>query len=660
MIPKDSSVPEINVDTAALISEATTLTGHAKTMRDHAEAMRGTWSALQPVFEIEGTEAIYSKLDKPVDVVDEYVGAFESAVTALEAFAITVAELQRQRDDLLADLAGARILEQNAEDNPDDLTLAVTDDDTDALSNRITGLQNSFEQAEDDCAATLRGINGGAGDGLPAAPNAFLLYGAAPLWQSQAAAYTDAMSDGAIRTMDHLATLSESDAEKWVENHPDFIEAITAVPPPAEAVARWWKDMDSGTVDQNGTPLHSAPQAALVAAIPSVIGNLGGITYSSRHEANRLALVEDTARFTEVQRELLALGKPDGSPKSVIFLALNGFTSKWELEEAIAAATSIQSTLDRSGDAPRSLVQYTPGSPPLAAIAVGNLDTADDVTVNVPGMNTNVVSSMGDWTAAAENLQQDQQSKLNDNGSGRTAAVVAWIGYDTPALASPFVLSSAKAEVGADKLVDFLEDSAATRGLAQGEDLAVLAHSYGAVASTLAASVTPIEHLVLVAAAGVDNSIPTVADLKVDPENVWTTEADQDWTANMGRGKVELGDVNILGVYSQHYINPNLRGYGANHFSSEDAYLGNAWYAGTQTHGISPRTEALLDDDPKAHDAQYGYLDQGTTSLHNAALVTLGYGEVVQKTTPDPDRWFEDPESFDGFVTDPVPRQGGR
>jgi hypothetical protein len=647
MIPRDSAVPAIDVDTAALMAEATALTGHARSMHDRAEAMKNTWSTLPAVFEMDGTEAIYSKLDRPVDVVDEYVGAFESAAVALESFAITIAELQRQRDELLTDLDGARILEQNAEDNPDDLTLAVTDDDTDALRTRITSLLTSFEQAEDECAATLRGINGGTGDGLSAAPRAFMLYGATPHWQSQAAAYSSAMSDGALRTMSYLATLSESDAEKWVSDHPDFVEVMTTAPPPPEVVAQWWKAMDSGTVDPNGIPVSSPQQAALISALPAVIGNLGGVTFSSRNEANQLALTEETARLNTVREQYVALDEPSTSEASLALLAKNGFSTKWELEEAIGAAASIQLTLEATRDgAPRTLVAYTTGSPPLAAVAVGDPDTASQVTTNVPGMNTSVSASMEEWTAAAEQLYREQTYQLDMVTNESSAAVIAWIGYETPHDLS--VLGSDRAKAGADKLVDFLESTAATRGTPPGKDLSLVLHSYGSTTGTIAASRTPVENVTMLAPAGLDGSVSHVSDLQVDPTRVWATEADQDWTANMGRGDIEIGNLNLFDVYSEHTHDPTSSEYGSNIFSSEDAFINTTADAnaspqqlhGTGGHGIATREKALMDGE---NPDEYGYLDQGSTSLFNTARTSLGYGQGVREADPWSEKIFGGP-----------------
>jgi hypothetical protein len=654
VIPRSSSVPEIDVDVQALTAESSGLVDRAREMRDQAQNMRDTWGTLKPVFEIEGTEEIYSKLDPTAPVIDDYVASLSSAATALQDFAITVAELQRQRVDLLTELDGARIRERNAEDNPDDPMLAVTDYESDALRDRVNALRSSFEQAEDDCAAALNAIGGGTGDGLPATSVApVVMAGSAPVWQSQATAFSDALGDGALRTMNYLATLSKEDAAQWLLEHPDFAEAVTAVPPAPDKVAEWWASMNSGDLDEAGVPLEGVQQTALIAAIPGVIGNLNGVTYRSRNLANREALEIETTRLKNIEASLAEVSGPVNSPEARILLALNGFESHWEFEESLAAAQNINNTLPRSGTITRSLIQYTPGSPPLAAISVGNMDTASQVTVAVPGMRTTVADSMADWTGAAESLytEQNTQMQLRELGDETSSAVVAWIGYDTPGGDDLSVLSSSKAEVGATNLVAFLEGAAAARGTKPGEDISVLAHSYGTTVSTLAAAETPVENLTLVASAGIDDSIPHVSDLKVDPSRVWTTEARQDSIANIGRGEVEAFDVNLFDVLSEHTVNPNSADYGANVFSSEDATISadgstngdGTQYFATEGHSISPRTENMQSGKPVNELGGYGYLDSGSTALFNSARTTLGYIQSVETTEAASPKWFDGP-----------------
>jgi hypothetical protein len=172
MIPRDSAAPEIDVDPQQLLEESSTLVSRAHTLREEVAQLRDTWSSLPHVFDIEGTEAIYTKLDPTETVINDYVTSLESAAGALETFAGIVTVLKQQRTDLLADLGGARMEERIAEESDEDESGTVRVYDEDKLRNRIDGLRRSFEQAEDDCAATIRGISGGTGEGMrQAAPS---------------------------------------------------------------------------------------------------------------------------------------------------------------------------------------------------------------------------------------------------------------------------------------------------------------------------------------------------------------------------------------------------------------------------------------------------------------------------------------------------------
>jgi hypothetical protein len=641
MIPRDSAVPSIDVDPQQLLEESSTLVSRAHTLQDEVSKIRDTWSTLPDVFDIEGTEAIYTKLDPTETVMNDYVSSLESAAGALDTFAGIVTVLKQQRTDLLADLGGARMEEQIAEESDEDESGTVRVYDEDKLRNRIDGLRRSFEQAEDDCAATIRGISGGTGEGMrQAAPSTSF----ANYWPSQASAFDARMRDGALRTMDYLTTLSEKDAKHWVEDHPDFADALVVAPPAAAVVAAWWQKMGTGQVNEDGLTVDSDAQKHLIAVIPAVIGNLGGVDYSSRSKANVDSHTAELTRLRDLDRQMLGLHTREKVGERTKLLEENGFPggSIADFREALNAEESIESALGMGADktfnegstddVPLNLVHYAPGQPPLAAISAGHMDTASRVTVNVPGMNTTVVDSMESWTGGALNLYRGQKASLQLQPGNPSTAVVAWIGYETPTETD--VLLSDKAEVGSVKLESFLESVTATTGRNPGEDLGVLAHSYGAVTSTLTLSRTPVDSLTMVAPAGVDSSVSVVGDLKVDPKDVWVTEANGDPVANIGRGSLEIGPFGVGALPSEHPYDPRQPEYGANSFSSEGLWNANDPLRRTDEHGVVPRVEDLLaEDEPKN---SYGYLDRGTTSLHWAALNTLGRGDEIEEAPPRP------------------------
>jgi hypothetical protein len=115
----------------------------------------------------------------------------------------------------------------------------------------------------------------------------------------------------------------------------------------------------------------------------------------------------------------------------------------------------------------------------LVAVAVGDLDTADDVGVLVPGI----------FTTADDDLDALVDDAADVADAARTAAVatasvatVAWLGYRTPH--SLFEAASrSDARIGGRTLAGALDGLAAARaaGGAPEARTTVLAHSYGTV-----------------------------------------------------------------------------------------------------------------------------------------------------------------------------------
>ncbi|WP_236741906.1 alpha/beta hydrolase, partial [Mycobacteroides abscessus] len=85
-----------------------------------------------------------------------------------------------------------------------------------------------------------------------------------------------------------------------------------------------------------------------------------------------------------------------------------------------------------------------------AAIAIGDLDTAADVTVVVPGMFFTVTGQMTDFTNTANDLYSEQATLAGvaAPAPGSGVAVIAWMGYRTPDLSN--ILSLGLAKTGAE------------------------------------------------------------------------------------------------------------------------------------------------------------------------------------------------------------------
>jgi pimeloyl-ACP methyl ester carboxylesterase len=201
--------------------------------------------------------------------------------------------------------------------------------------------------------------------------------------------------------------------------------------------------------------------------------------------------------------------------------------------------------------------------------------------------------------------------------------------------ASMQVLSSDNAQSGAVQLVDFLTGITATRDWDAGQNLSVIGHSYGTTTASLALAETPVENFTMLGSAGIDESIPHVSDLQVDADNVWASEAEGDWVADLGRGELTpWGSTwDPLNAF-EHQVDPTTPDYGANVFSSEAAtYLGEQYLA-SDGHESTPQLDAQLDDSWSS-DTAYGYLDWGTNPLLLSSMLSLGLtDEVVAVGTP--------------------------
>lgn len=114
----------------------------------------------------------------------------------------------------------------------------------------------------------------------------------------------------------------------------------------------------------------SEQQKLLLDGFAVLFGNLEGIPYGARDYANKVAL---TAAIEDVQLEIEKL-QAAGVDVSV-------------LQTQLAALENISLALEPADDgAARFLIALTQDQPPLAAVSIGNLDTATSVAYAIPGM----------------------------------------------------------------------------------------------------------------------------------------------------------------------------------------------------------------------------------------------------------------------------------
>lgn len=617
-----SALPAVSPTAGNVSDGASALLSATAGVRSAAGDATRAWAGIGSVLRSPGaTDALPRAMDAVGRTASDLASAGAAVSAALEAFAVEVATVRKRRRALLADIEELRA--RVAASDSDDAVPHEYRADNDDLHTRARRLRAEWEQAQDDLTRVIRSQ---VGDGSPFLPGLGGGMIAPPLVMTDfgrvARNFGDALR---LPLLKELAARGPQALEQWAAEHPDRARRLLDAPPDAETVKGWWN------------ALSADERTALITGLSAVVGNLNGVLYADRGLANRHTLEVELPRARARYEELsarVARAEPLSVAERQEYAAL---------AERVGALEALKRTLLAStAAAPRTIIALTLGHPPLAAVAVGNMDTATNVTVDVPGMGSSVAGSMEAWTGGAENLYNEQRKVAQQTGASRDVATVAWLGYEAPAMPlSTEVLRSTKAEAGARHLGDFLDGVAAARGWPHGEHLSVVAHSYGTTTATLAAAHTPVDNLVLLASAGVDPRVPNVGAVSVPEGHVWASQAKSDFTANVGRGAIEVpkpgfgGDQPIseanpfasnrtlvLPLPSTHPLNPGSDAWGARTFSSNDERVDGDDLPGSDGHGATPATEAALAGNPVT---ERGYLDAETSSIRNTAYTSLGY-----------------------------------
>lgn len=398
------------------------------------------------------------------------------------------------------------------------------------------------------------------------------------------------------QVLDALAGADAASLAALLRARPSLAGVLAQAEP--AAVAPWWAQLDDSQRD------------ALIHAAPAIIGNLGGVAYAARDEANRIWLEDQLADA----RAALAEAERPPTYDEILggYAAAQAYAERLDqVRSRVKGLEDIESSLaSPDGKAPRFLMSLTADSPPLAAVSIGDLDTADDITYAVPGMGT-TTEGMGDWTRAAQNLL----TKQDRSDSGSTHAVVAWIGYQTPSIPVAEggfdVMHNDLAQRGADNLARDLRAVDVVRADAQ---INVVAHSYGTTTSSFALTEqgVHVDTYVTLGSAGLPAGVEEASDLQAD--QVFAGQAQDVWKIDPAGGDAWAWTGRLS---PDHPINPVDPGFGANTFS----VAGDA--------GSKP----VLDHNVSTPDGT-GYLDFDTESLRNVALATTGQGALVSPYVP--------------------------
>ena len=301
------------------------------------------------------------------------------------------------------------------------------------------------------------------------------------------------------------------------------------------------------------------------------------------------------------------------------------------LENARAAQhaiTEIEERVDPQTLAPvtSQLYVYDPAAfdgDGAIAVAAGDLDTADDIAVTVPGFGTDGQSA--DYQASrAADLYEASRSV---DGSGEVASMF-WIGYDAPdnlpwegeGWDAGGVVGESMAAAGGERLADMLDG---LRGSREGEPahLTVIGHSYGSTTTGIAAAEhgIPVDDLVFVGSPGAGGGTDHVSDTGVDPEHVWSGANSRDPIADLGNhGWLHLESLGGAGLGDD----PAEDDFGAIRFQAEDT--GRAGHIALDQHSA--------------------YFDHDTESLYNISQIVTGNYDAVLTAEHVTDPWYSGPE----------------
>jgi len=526
----------------------------------------------------------------------------EAQAAALRSYADQVQHIKDQqtalevrRDDLDGSLATARAqwLQATQEANGHYVTDQVAARRADALSRDIGDLK-------DDIAGVAAGWDGLVADRARADAVCVAAL-STPAVLGRLAVFAGAITPSGQKLLDLLTGLSATDLKALLTARPDLLEGLAGAD--AEAVARWWSGM-------NGTGGEiSAAQAALILLAPRVIGNLEGVAYRARDQANRMVLEEELAAAkaaVSAAEEMPSFWDMLlGGERVMNAHALEYAAARERLEHlrGIAAALAVVSSTG-----PRSLVSFSGGPPALGAVAISDLDTASTVTFAVPGMGSTGAGMLA-WATSAENIYVGQ-ARLD--GSAQHA-VVAWIGYEAPGVPPTGgfgVLGTELASAGGDRLASALQGFDAVR--TDQPRLNVLAHSYGTTTSAFALTQpgVHVDAFISIGSAGLPAAVTSAGALHAT--EVYAGQAQDvipfleagsgDQWAWVGRGS------------TAHPVNPIDVEFGATRFGVDG---GAGYYAVTDHSTAVSAGEG------------YGYLDLGTESLENVALAAVGAGQDV-------------------------------
>lgn len=295
---------------------------------------------------------------------------------------------------------------------------------------------------------------------------------------------------------------------------------------PAE-VAAIWAALGFTDADVRALPLTSQLQFA----------GLDGVPAAQRDIASR-AVLSAAVRDPERLYRLMGLAYTYGA------VSLDEFTEQViALRDGLRDADDLAQRVRRPSTAVAQLVGFGVSNGALvAAVVLGDLGTASNVTVNVPGAMT-TLGSMGEKARAAHGLLGTAWRHRRSE----SFAVVSWIGYRAPGVIE--VPRQDRANAGGANLASFLDGIHESRSTAP-RSVTVLGHSYGSTTAAEAVAQTRhrVDSFVTYGSVGFTD---TTRPEHLNVGRVYATEGAEDHTARYGRiGRTDPRDLPDVNTFS--------------------------------------------------------------------------------------------------------------
>lgn len=377
---------------------------------------------------------------------------------------------------------------------------------------------------------------------------------------------TSIVSVSGVAQLQALSAVPSSQVSDFVSQNPNIVRDLLSAPPPAAQVGGWWAS------------LSDSDRRNLTLGAPELIGNLDGVPYVVRNDANRRQL---RSTIRELELEGLNAGR------AIAAQNLQRLNMLYSIADALGPTTA---------NPPRSLISLDTHDAGKVAIVLGDLDTADYVSYLIPGMFITVEGNVVEWADTAARLYDEQVSWLSllaeagANVALETVATVAWIGYQTPHLLN--VGSLDLAYEGRDAIAATIDGLQTLRGENQ-PFISLLAHSYGSTAALLALEQdTVVDALAMIGSPG--SPAQSIHELNV-------------------RGDVFVGEAVWDPIPNSSFFgsDPGSTAYGARVMSVAGA--------------VDVITHRVLASSTGHNE----YFSPGTESMRNLALIGIDKGELV-------------------------------